>query len=1559
MAGETDEQMVPCGYLTGIKFDLMNNGDIEKLSNASIVEMNDLTNPKLGLPNGSSQCATCGSKTVKDCDGHFGVIKLPATIYHPYFIAEIVQILNQICPGCLTIKHDTDMEGFILELNDKSTRRDVYILKAGGKKINGFHKKLLKLCRSKLLVPARSVLIQGTKVRICYLRKCMKVGKKSTRMDNQATCKYCVGSGPNRYPSIRFKISSKDMLGNRSLSIIAEANDKLPKNIQNKSFYEVLPQDFWDFVPNNQQQQEPNKRMNLTPYQAFHMLKQLDPEFIKKFVSKRELLFLSCLPVTPNCHRMVETSHVHADGPQLTFDERTKSYRRVLDISKRIDEFRQHQQFRALASAYVTNRVMDCLKASKLHSSMSNGESPSGVSGLKWLKEIMLSKRTDNAFRMTMVGDPKIRLDEIGIPPDLAESLFLGEHVNPYNLDKLNMCCNMHLLTKDEIYTRSKGQLMYVQKTNQFQVGDIVYRPLVDGDVVLINRPPSVHMHSLIALSVKVLPIQSVIAINPLCCAPLCGDFDGDCLHGYVPQSVRCRVELGELVNLDKQLLNAQDGRSLVSLTHDSLTAAHLLTGTQDFLNKFEMQQLAMLFPSQLHMPSIVKSPKLQTPLWSSRQLFSMLLPPDMDYGIGSRNVQICKGEILFSSEMSFWLQNNTSSIFSIMFKHSGRKALDLLFSAQDSLCEYLTLRGLSVSLNDVYMSSDYYSRNKMAEEVYLGLEEAENACRIKQLLLDPKIESLLKNFDESEDPSCIGHYNLWANNPHITQVSVAAFKDVFNDLQKIVQHYVSKDNSLLAMIHAGSKGSLLKLVQQSICLGLQLSASKLPFRIPRKLSCNWWNYLKDLECRMPQDGNECAGGQSSFPVIKASFLEGLNPLESFLHAISGRANLFSENAEIPGTLTRKLMFHMRDLYAAYDGTVRNAYGQQIVQFSYEVSDASSHEDLQSCYMYGGDVARNSAVGAPVGSLAASSISEAAYGGLDHPMNSLETSPLMNLKEVLECGKGRTSVNQAGILYLSKRLQGYRYGLEYGALEVKNHLERVLFSDLVNTVMIFYGGYDVQAVKISPWITHFHEKMMRRGLKVQSVIEELLRNYNSLRKNSEALPALYITNKVCSSIQEWKEHDQTFCISVAVDSSKLMTKLDTIKDAVIPVLLKILIKGFLPFKQVKIQCQSDSVGELYLKVMSENCKHGKFWSSLQNACIPLMDSIDWERSHPEGAYDICSIYGIDAAWKYFLRSLKSSTSNIGRNICREHLLTVTDCLSVTGDFHGLSFRGLKQQRNQLQISSPFNQACFSSPGSCFVNASKQGSVDDLRGTLDAVAWGKEAPVGTAGSFEIIYSGKDPQSEGVKSVYSFLHNLTVEEPNQDNNIACRSTNQSSSSKCKSMPSNASAKDESNVHLISDDHVVDKNSTRYPVKKLASKFKGQSVNVWMRTRHSTSGLQSKFFAEKVGSWANIVDMSTTLRKILHEYPFDGYISETDKSSIIEALAYHPKRDEKVGTGVQQIKIGHSPSHPGTRCFILVRNDGTTVDFSYRKCVIGAAEQISPVLRQLVEKKVKRQR
>lgn len=109
----------------------------EKLSVLVIDAASQVNDPKLGLPNPSSQCSTCGSKDLKSCEGvwteilyeimsvsdllllqivlifyyqligHFGVIKFPFTILHPYYLSEVVKILNKVCPGCKSIRKET------------------------------------------------------------------------------------------------------------------------------------------------------------------------------------------------------------------------------------------------------------------------------------------------------------------------------------------------------------------------------------------------------------------------------------------------------------------------------------------------------------------------------------------------------------------------------------------------------------------------------------------------------------------------------------------------------------------------------------------------------------------------------------------------------------------------------------------------------------------------------------------------------------------------------------------------------------------------------------------------------------------------------------------------------------------------------------------------------------------------------------------------------------------------------------------------------------------------------------------------------------------------------------------------------------------------------------------------------------------------------------------------------------------------------------------------------------------------------------------------------------
>ncbi|CAO2043399.1 unnamed protein product [Urochloa humidicola] len=210
-------------------------------------------------------------------------------------------------------------------------------------------------------------------------------------------------------------------------------------------------------------------------------------------------------------------------------------------------------------------------------------------------------------------------------------------------------------------------------------------------------------------------------------------------------------------------------------------------------------------------------------------------------------------------------------------------------------------------------------------------------------------------------------------------------------------------------------------------------------------------------------------------------------------------------------------------------------------------------------------------------------------------------------------------------------------------------------------------------------------------------------------------------------------------------------------------------------------------------------------------------------------------------------------------------------------------------------------------------------MDNLCGSLDAVAWGKEPFNGTSGPFEIIHAGKLHEPEKNKSIYDFLCSPDVRNYEKNHMDACRQSTENAS-RCRSVcKSKGSA---------------------------SATINGGALTI-----------DQDFLHAKVGVWDNIIDMRTSLQKILREYPLNGSVMDSDKSQLIEALKFHPKGAEKMGVGVREIKIGLNPSHPDTRCFILLRKDDTAEDFSYNKCVQGAANSISPQLGSYFEKKLYR--
>ncbi|CAM9002666.1 unnamed protein product [Rhodiola kirilowii] len=1389
-----EEQTAPTALVTRLHFGLLKDEVVEKFAVFEINQANEVTDPRLGFPNLSNECKTCGGKGSKNCEGHYGVVKFACTILHPYFVSEIVKLLNKVCPACKSVRKDSKAKAAAAKL-------------------------------------------------------------KKQRID----CNYCGSHKTGWYPPMKFKVSSHDIF--KRTTIMVEASQKKPKKYE--KIILKLPEDYWSFIPDDGDEQDINTKPNrkvLTHAQVHHLLDGIGLETAKQYMSKIDSLFIGSALVTPNNHRITEVTHAFSDKPTMMFDDRTRAFKKLVDFKGK--------------AAELGSRFHECLKLSKLSSEKT---SVSGVSGSKHMKEIILGKRTNFSFRMVVVGDPKIKLTEIGIPCHIGERLLISERITQWNWKRLSVYCQLKIFEKGEVYVKRNGILTQIRQLKDCRVGDQLFRPLSDGDTLLINRPPSIHQHSLIALSAKILPMYSVLAINPLCCSPLRGDFDGDCLHGYIPQSINCRVELEELVALDKQLIDGQSGKNLLSLSQDSLTAAYLVMDDDVLLTQSQMQQLAMFNPQRVRYPAILKSFFKNTTSWTGTQLFSMLLPGDFSCTFEGDGVQFIDGDLICSSNSYSWLRDSDDNLYRQLIKHGKSSTLKFLYDAQDVLSEWFCMRGLSVSLADLYLTPDSCSRENMVEEVRCGLQEAEQTCQFRQLMVEDNKDLLSgkchKNNEEmlsDAESASIERQKSAA----LCQASVSAFKKVFADIQNLAYLYASKDNSILAMVKSGSKGNMQKLVQHSMCLGLQNSMISLSYRFPHRLTCDAWNNQKRAV--------DTSQSYIPYAVIESSYLSGLNPAEAFVHSVTSRQSSFSDNADLPGTLTRKLMFLLRDYCLAYDGTVRNLYGKQVAQFTYKTDDSTKHD--------GNDFVP----GEPVGSLAACAVSEAAYSALDQPVSLLETSPLLNIKKVLECGSSRSTGDQTASLFFSKSLGRHRHGFEYAALEVKSHLEPLRFSDIVTFVQVNFEPLKRGQSPYNKWVCHFHarkEFLKTRSLNLLSMVEALQNRCLTCQMESNFhLPDLQITATCqCSALKLEKNYDEFFCLSTEFGGSNTSSlSFDAIRDVVIPLLLETVIKGFPEIKKVDIlwkegprvpKFSREISGELYLKVfMSGDSGRKKFWNTLLDHCLPVFDLIDWNRSHPDNVHAIFSANGIDSAWGFFIKTLNSAVSETGKAILPEHLRLVANSLSHTGEFVGLSATGLAKQREAMQVSTPFVQACFSGPANCFVKAAKVDATDNLEGSIDALAWGNTPPVGTGAQFDIIFSQPIYQIDKPMDVYRLLVNKDV--------------------RCK-------------------------NDTEHMLPTLAV---------------PTKDIRAKF------SFNDVVRLYDDWKHILRNTPTDHVLDDNYREAMLMALRFHPSKNEKFGAGVKDIKVGYHPMHQ-SRCFFVIRTDDTVEDFSYRKCILGALQIIHP--------------
>jgi DNA-directed RNA polymerase II subunit RPB1 len=128
----------------------------------------------------------------------------------------------------------------------------------------------------------------------------------------------------------------------------------------------------------------------------------------------------------------------------------------------------------------------------------------------------LMGKRVDFSARSVITPDARLKLNQLGVPYDICINLTYPEKVNAYNKERLLG----YVRNGPKVYPGAKSikfkkdnqirSLNHLDKeTVTLQEGDIVNRHLIEGDIVLFNRQPSLHKMSMMQHSVVPLPYKT------------------------------------------------------------------------------------------------------------------------------------------------------------------------------------------------------------------------------------------------------------------------------------------------------------------------------------------------------------------------------------------------------------------------------------------------------------------------------------------------------------------------------------------------------------------------------------------------------------------------------------------------------------------------------------------------------------------------------------------------------------------------------------------------------------------------------------------------------------------------------------------------------------------------------------------------------------------------------------------------------------------------------------------------------------------------------------------
>lgn len=975
-----------------VQFLMFSDEDVRKLSVTKITNVQSfdaIGNPTKGglydsalgpLRDRNETCGTCNN-VLLHCPGHFGHIELPLVVVNPMFIKNIYSLFRVSCLKCFKIQMDDRLK-FILKLQlelvdaghiTAALDLDNYVGDITSGKENSPDKPNKVIRKYQKLLKKRDAVVETfqnknvDKLRAKFINQYFRV------INTAKKCAYCACK------LIKVTTSENKIMYNLS----ADGAEKGSKGIKI-----LMPDEIKRYCTSIAQNDE-----DILKY-CFPVLKYSPTQPVTN------AFFMDVVPVLPPNVRpcnvlrgeLVEHPQTNVYKAILQNAFAARAVLHVLsssDQQKTIDSLDQlprqaYESVQGKTAAEKLHTVWQELQ--KSINNLLNCEGQGLASqGLKQIIEKktglirmhMMGKRVNFAARSVITPDPNVDIDEIGIPDAFAMKLTYPIPVTEWNVDELrNMVINgpnkhpgaekiemengrVISIAADSIQKR-KSLAKRLLTPDEFKASGlkVVHRHLVNGDVLILNRQPSLHKPSMMAHRARILKGEKTLRLHYANCKSYNADFDGDEMNAHFPQNEIARSEAYNIMSVTKQYLVPKDGTPLSGLIQDHVISGVRMSLRGTFFTKSDYQQLVFQALPNHRGPIKLLPPTILKPLvlWSGKQVLSTIIINTTPKGkpcltlIGKAKISskawqktaprpwkaggtpfnnpntmteaevvIRKGELLSGVLDKTHYGATPYGLVHCMYElYGGDSSSALLSSFSKVFTFYLQWIGFTLGVKDILVVEE---ADKKRDDYICLVRNAGKAAAVKatDLPADVDDEKLKETIEilHTKDPkfrtNLDRQYKTMLDS-YTNNINTACLSEGL--LEKFPY------NNLQLMVQSGAKGSTVNTMQISCLLGqIELEGKRPPLMISGR----------SLPSFPPHDVSPRAGG-----FIDGRFMTGIQPQEFFFHCMAGREGLIDTAVKTSrsGYLQRCLIKHLESLAISYDHTVRDS-DNSVIQFAY------------------------------------------------------------------------------------------------------------------------------------------------------------------------------------------------------------------------------------------------------------------------------------------------------------------------------------------------------------------------------------------------------------------------------------------------------------------------------------------------------------------------------------------------------------------------------------------------------------------------------------------------